>query len=463
MKKKILPYINFVVFVAAIIQTSCKKFIEVDGPADQMITSRVFTDEEAATAAVRGIYSQVMQFNNYIGNGALSLYPSLSADEIIRTTTNPIDAPFSSSAIPPSNFTVLNNLWKKGYYHIYQANSIIANLEASTALSTDVKNQLAGEAKFFRAFFHFYLTNLFGPVPLLTSPDYTLNATIGRSDTALVYQAIVKDLTEAKALLSSVNRSPEKTRVSKDAVTALLARVYLYTKNWEAAENEASQIIDGGRYSLTALDKTFLPNSPEAILQFVPAQTQIFNTAEGFSFLPFSPSVLPSYKLTDHLLSSFEPGDQRRAMWVGTSTVNGNTYYYPFKYKVKTGMAGEPKKEYNMVLRLAELYLIRAEARTRNNNMDGARADLDIIRVRAGLPNTIAADQSGLLEAVEKERRAELFTEWGHRWFDLKRTGKADAVLQPLKAPNWQSTDVLYPIPQSEMLANPSLLQNPGY
>jgi hypothetical protein len=326
-----------------------------------------------------------------------------------------------------------------------------------------VRNQLTGEAKFMRAFFHFYLVNLFGPVPLVTSPDYKVNATISRSDTIAVYKQILSDLKDASALLSANYPTQEKVRVNKWAAVALLARVYLYQRDWVNAEAESTRVIESGAYQLAAPSQVFVPNSPEAILQFIPAITQIFNTSEGLSFLPSSPSVRPNYKITPFLLNAFEPGDKRKAAWVNSNTVSGVTYNYPYKYKVRSGQAGAPKSEYNMVLRLAEQYLIRAEARARLGKVPESQADINAIRSRSGLSNTTAADPAALLLAIEKERQVELFSEWGHRWLDLKRTGRADAVLGAEKPTDWQPTDALYPIPQNEILSNPLLTQNLGY
>jgi hypothetical protein len=117
------------------------------------------------------------------------------------------------------------------------------------------------------------------------------------------------------------------------------------------------------------------------------------------------------------------------------------------------------------MLRLGEQYLIRAEARAHSNDINGATADINMIRARAGLSAISPADQASLLIAIEKERRVELFTESGHRWFDLKRTNRADAILAPIKGNDWQSTDQLFPIPASEFLLDPGLRghQNPGY
>ena len=114
------------------------------------------------------------------------------------------------------------------------------------------------------------------------------------------------------------------------------------------------------------------------------------------------------------------------------------------------------------MFRLAEQYLIRSEARAQQNNLSGAASDLNTIRARAGLGVTPAATQADLLLAIEKERWVELFTEMSDRWFNLKRTGRIDAVLS-LTKPQWQSFQALYPIPTTEITANPKLLQNPGY
>ena len=115
------------------------------------------------------------------------------------------------------------------------------------------------------------------------------------------------------------------------------------------------------------------------------------------------------------------------------------------------------------MLRLAEQYLIRAEARARQGNIPGAQQDLNSIRNRAGLPNTTTSGPTEILEAIMEERQRELFTEGGHRWLDLKRTGRTTEVLAPLK-PLWDPTDVLWPIPEDEIFNNSNLLpQNPGY
>jgi hypothetical protein len=254
----------------------------------------------------------------------------------------------------------------------------------------------------------------------------------------------------------------ERTRPNKYAAIALLARVYLYLKDWAQAENQASTVINNsGTYNLVNdLNNVFLKNSSEAILQF------------GISSSPFATweqrtIVQYSYSLTDTLLNSFETSDQRKSAWinVNSTTFPGMTFSYPYKYKRTNGNSGNIS-EYYMVMRLAEQYLIRAEARAQLNRITGsnsAETDLNIIRNRAGLPNTTAVTEVQMLDAIMRERRVELFAEWGHRWFDLIRSGSADAILAPIKGASWQTADQLYPIPASDILNNPNLSQNPNY
>jgi hypothetical protein len=119
-----------------------------------------------------------------------------------------------------------------------------------------------------------------------------------------------------------------------------------------------------------------------------------------------------------------------------------------------------------MVLRLGEIYLIRAEARAEQNNVSGAQADLNAVRTRAGLGYTTATDQASLLNAIAHERQVELFTEGGNRFFDLKRTGKIDSVMTayaPLKEGTWSDYMQIFALPLNDIQQDANLTQNPGY
>lgn len=229
-------------------------------------------------------------------------------------------------------------------------------------------------------------------------------------------------------------------------------------KDWKDAETESDSIINrSDLYTLSVdLNQVFLANGNEAIWQLEPVQPGL-NTIEGNTFI--LTSFPNSVALTDSVLSAFEPNDNRRTSWVDSIIVSGQTYYFPFKYKIQ---AGSPVTEYSMVFRLAELYLDRAEARAAQNNLSGAASDLNMIRNRAGLGNSPAADQNALLSAIQQERRVELFTENGMRWLDLKRTDQATAILGSSKT-GWKPTDTLYPIPLKDIQSDGNLTQNPGY
>ncbi len=164
-----------------------------------------------------------------------------------------------------------------------------------------------------------------------------------------------------------------------------------------------------------------MPIASEAILQFeTNKEVYPFAAREGFEIIPQYEGASPNYYLTDQLLAAFEEGDHRRTVWVD-SVMTDRLFYFPFKYTVNLGELGIDVLQHYMVLRLAEQYLIRAEARAQQNNTEAAISDINTIRTRAGLPgleNTLTQDE--VLAAVAHERQIELFSEWGHRWFDLK-------------------------------------------
>jgi hypothetical protein len=340
---------------------------------------------------------------------------------------------------------------------------IIEGLSSSTNVSNQIKTQVTGEAKFVRALCNFYLVNLFGDVPLVVVSNFQNNSALPRTSKTDVYQQIISDLKDAQNLLAETYSfsNNERVRPTKWAATALLSRVYLYQGDYADAESEATKIIDNtGLFSLVNINSVFLKNSKEAIWQLMPVLVNL-NTNEGNIFiLTSSPS---SISMSTQLLNSFETGDLRRSYWVGTLTVGSNTFYFPYKYKVKSGSG---LSEYSMVLRLAELYLIRAEARAQQSKIAESQSDLNAIRNRAGLTNTTANDKSSLLVAIQHERQVELFTEGGHRWFDLKRTNNIDMVMSnisTLKGGSWSNFKALYPIPQTEIINDVNLSQNTGY
>jgi hypothetical protein len=256
-------------------------------------------------------------------------------------------------------------------------------------------------------------------------------------------------------------------RANKWAATALLARIYQYQGQWQSADSAANAVINSGQFQLLSdLNSVFLANSAEAIIQLQSVNSYPYCTWEGNSFVPTNNTSVPNYWLSSELINVFKTGDLRWSDWVDSSTDGTNWYYYPYKYKINYGTPGAVSPENYTLLRLAEQYLIRAEAEANLKQLGNAINDVNTIRNRAGvdsLPSSLS--QSQILDSIQYEYRVEFFAEWGHRWLDLKRWGIAIQTLDTIlyKKPNIDSTQLLYPIPISETQTDTNLVQNPGY
>lgn len=445
-----------------LLTSSCEDALEVEKPVGQIPIEEVFNDEGTATAAVSTLYAKLRDQAFLTGNlSGTSHAMGLYADELdyYDTPGFPLESVYTHQVLPSN--TVISSLWNETYQIIYLSNAVLEGVSSSSELAQNFKNQLRGEALFIRALSHFYLVNLYGTIPYITTTDYVVNSEVERLPVTSVYEMLRSDLLEAKTLLGTDYISSERVRANTYVVSALLARVYLYLEQWQDAEMESSLLLDNA--TLFALEPKvqdeFLKESTSAIFQFKP-KNEGDNTLEAAVF-KFESAPPPRTALTPSLVNSMDESDQRKIHWIGEVTNGTDTFYFPNKYKENTNTG--TSVEYSIVFRIAEQYLIRSEARLMQGNITGAKEDLNSILNRAGLEDTNAATTSGLLEAIIDERRFELFTEFGHRWFDLRRYGLANEVLVPIK-PGWKPTDVLLPLPEDELLINPNLNpQNPGY
>jgi len=464
-----------VLIVAPLILTvgGCRKFIEVPSPKQSLVNSNVYTNTSSAAAVVTNIYmkmqsTDVRSFCTFQG-----IALGLAADELKNyNLSDPLLSRIYNNSLLSGN-NEAPNFWSASFNFIYSANAAIEGISQSSAIPERNKNQLIGESKFLRAFLYFNLVNTYGAVPLVLTTDYRKNSGATRSDVQEVYRSIIQDLTDAKNLLSNDYLTPDnnvtvdRVRPNKFAAAALLARVYLYVGNWTASEKEASEVIEyTQQYSLcNDLNQVFKMNSSEAIWQLQPILPGL-NTYDGITYILNSAPGTSQHPvaIAKGLITTFETGDKRKLNWVGVLQVANNEYFFPLKYKV--GSTSAPLSEYCMVLRLAEQYLIRSEARANIGNITGALGDLNVIRNRAGLSPS-SANEVGIVKAqLLNERRVELFTEWGHRWFDLKRTGKIDQVMRAessVKGSIWSTHWQLFPIPNDDILKNGNLVQNEGY
>ncbi|MGJ8550707.1 RagB/SusD family nutrient uptake outer membrane protein [Winogradskyella wichelsiae] len=440
---------------------SCEDFVEVDSPNNQLIGSDVFENADTVDAAFAHIYSQLRE--NAFTDGSISGLSYLMghyADELtLYSGSLPSVETYTNNTVLPSDHAI-KKWWDTSYNLIYATNSILEGVENSTTLTLDEKSRFLGEAYFLRGFIHFYLVNLYGDIPYIELTDYRLNSSVSRLEESEVYTKIISDLLQAKSLLTADDTTFSNLKPNRFVASALLSRVYLYQEEWQMALSESLEIIDSGNYNLNSdLSQVFVKTSTETLWQL---DSGFFgtNTKEAVTFI-FVSGPPPNSSLSNFILNDFEAGDARFTNWAGSVSEGSETWYFPFKYKlnVPTGST----EECSILFRLAELYLISAEAHAQLGNLSEAKNLLNIIRDRAMLTSITSNSQSEILNAILKERQIEFFSELGHRFFDLKRNGRATDILSPIK-PNWGATDLLLPIPDSELLLNPNLLpQNDGY
>ncbi|KQX00758.1 RagB/SusD family nutrient uptake outer membrane protein [Flavobacterium sp. Root420] len=453
-KHLLLSYIIIAIF-------SCDSFVEVDLPKSQLTSVAVFQDYATADAALTDIYSNIRDIGILTGTGyGISNQLGNYTDEITSNQNpNNTSLNFYNNALLPSN-TVVSGYWNASYNQIYASNAIIEGVEISNNLSDQQKKQLKGEALFIRSLLHLYLVNIFGDVPYITQTDYRKNSVVSRTSSEKVYENIIYDLNDAITLLSDNGNDFERVRPGISAAKALLARTYLYNHSYPEAANMASAVLNQeDLYALEDINMVFLITSKETIWQLQSGESGR-NTLEA-SFFTFTSGPPPQVSLSNELVNSFASNDLRRTQWIKTVSDGTSIWYHVYKYKENNSTS--VSKEYSVVFRLAEQYLIRAEARAEQGDLIGAKEDLNKIRHRAGLDDTDAISKPEILTAILNERKWEFFTERGHRFFDLKRFGQLDNVLSNVKS-GWNTSDSLFPIPQTELSANPNLRpQNPGY
>ncbi|HEY5748502.1 MAG TPA: RagB/SusD family nutrient uptake outer membrane protein [Chryseolinea sp.] len=408
---------------------------------------KAIKDKKGIEKGILGAYTS-FQALGYYGRSYI-IFSDLAADNLEQ----PVDGTAASytqidnNAVLPENAGIAD-IWAAGYEGINIANNIIAKVPSMSDMTDEEKNQALGELYFIRAFNHFSLVNWFGALPIKTDP--TAGATgldVARDPVAKVYDQIIADLTFAEQNLKA---GGTKVRASKYAATALLARVYLYKGDYANAKTKATDVITNGGYDLLDYADVFTDESAESIFEIDFTELNRNRIAE-YNF-PKTLNGRREVAPTASVLAAYETGDERFA----ASIAFAGTLAYPIKYDDLSLGADNV-----IILRLAEMYLIRAEAEAElEGNVSAIQDDIDVIRTRAKLPGTSASSFADLLRVIEKERRVEFAFE-GHRWFDLVRTGRAVDVLLSVNNVN----QTLWPIPLSEILTNtnPGMSQNPGY
>lgn len=429
---------------------SCSKFLEVH-PKESISDAQTIFDKTSAEEAVRGIYSALAD-GGYYGTSFQSI-GYLAGGDIQWTGSQSQVQEFINHNVSPDNSTI-SAAWTAIYRVVNRANQVISKVpEVTDASLTDAyKKQLTGEAYFVRALAYFDLARVWGGVPLVTKPTLTASDNFGipRATSEATYAQVQQDLEKAESLLpSTVNRF----RATLKTAWALKARYYLYRKDWANAEAYAGKLIaDAANYQLVNPYSSFfagnVKGTAESVLEIYYNGGTETNGHAG-QWLPQTSGGTRQWAPNDVLVSLLNNGaigGNRSAL---IAKDNQNRWYGNLYRSINASSS--------YVIRTAELYLIRAEARAQQGNPTGALADLNAVRARAGISPSAAATRDDILLAVENERRVEFALE-PQRWFDLVRTGRAAAVLNVT-----DPARLLLPIPSQQILLDKTLTQNGGY
>lgn len=427
---------------------SCEKLLNVSQPASMVDANKVFEDNKLIEDALMSIYRTVDINNSFLP------YLGLYTDEY-STNSQLVDyQQYLNNALTPETSIGILPVWRSLYSVIYQANALEEGITFDEKrLSTEaIRRQLLGEALFLRAYAYFMLVNLWGDVPLITASDVNASSVSKRASQQLVYDQINKDLASAASYLEN-NDSGTKIRTGYLAVKSLMARVFLYQQNWKGAKDASGFVIEKMPNLSQGIDAVFQAGYFETILELWKQN----GVSQGSVYIPTNVTLSPTFFLRNELLSSFELDDERIGKYF---TRNNTGSYFPYKYKQRVSGS---IKEYDILFRLPEIYLINAEANFKLNKMEEARLVLNQLRTRCKLsPLAVDISDQHLFEEILQERYRELFGEGGHRFFDLKRLGRIDERLEDVKG-NWNPDFAVFPVPMQEIILNKNLDQNIGY
>lgn len=389
-----------------------------------------------------------------------------------------------------SNFQFGSWWWTRLYLGIFYANVAIANVDNATDASEAEKKQMLAEARFLRAYYYSELVRSYGGVPLRTAPKQKKEQP--RASAEEVYKLIEEDYSFAAQNLpeKSAYSDADMGRATKGAAQALLGKVYLYQKKWQEAKDTFQKVLNSGEYSLdpnySSLFTVAGENGVESIfeIQFFESASEANTWRNGGNFTTvfIMPRNIWGWGLlqpTKKLYEAYEEGDPRReaTIIVKGEVIEGEkqvgtddqTGYYsrkdflPPSQRPKLSVKNSPLNE--IVIRLADVYLMYAEAAYHLGDEGTARTYVNKVRARArGNNKTILPDVSeggtALLKAIYHERRVELALEH-HRYWDVIRTGRGKELLHPNFTPGKHE---LFPIPDTEINASEGVLvQNPGY
>lgn len=475
--------------------TSCNKLEET--PYSSIFTDNFYKTASDAEAAITAVYGPLVDLYNTAGTFA----SDFSADQIYPRpvvgrdtyTLFSYDPNYTTQKSFSRQFESPQQIWQSCYSGIEKANWVLFKVP-NTDMDATRRTEILGEAYYLRAFYMWTLTKNFRDIVVKTRPSTSIDsAIVGKTEQKDVYKQIYADLDQAINDLKPYAAGVTKGRPSKEVAMALYAKAALYDENWAASLEKAKAVINSGAYSLmpNVLD-VYDVSKEDAARQENMWAYECDNTSPGNSTQIISlygpkNSDGPAYAVTSFgsafayqsFFDSFDPADKRRQL-LDTFYINklGEVVHQkdvtpitPHGVEVKKYMDPvSPSHGINIpILRLADVYLIAAEASAEANGVtDESYSYIDVVRSRAGLPGlTKGLSKDQFKDSVLRERSWELFGE-GDRWYDLTRTNtfmqvipKAVNDVFPTRTP--QQRNRYFPIPQDEINANNLLEQNPEW
>lgn len=466
-------YIKACMLVGMLSLFSCgEDFLEIE-PQQSLSISSAITDLNSLNAAVLGVYNNLVSDENTY-RWDLLLVPDLRSDNVYISSKN------AGRFLAFDEYRLIAQSgrpagqWVEGYQTIVNASNVINNVASATILSSEeaeAENRV-GEMYAVRALSYWNLVRNYARpysadggasagVPFNNAGTNGEIITPARETVAAVYQQIISDLEAAIGLMTL----EQNGRFSKAGAQALLAKVYIYMEEWTLAEQLATEVINSGRYALYTDADAWLNSwganiGDEDIFTLIntPTDNGGVNSIGGIYDQDGYGDVLA----TEDLFNIYAATDIRRSVMNRGDRLDGekDALFPEGKYP-----NGETGQDYYKIIRLADIYLIRAEARAELGNDAGARADLDAIagRVDEGYVLSSASGQD-LIDAIILERRKEFAFE-GDRIYDLTRRQLSWTKYRTFEAftVNWDNDQVYNPIPQIELDVNPNMIQNSGY
>ncbi|HUR11075.1 MAG TPA: RagB/SusD family nutrient uptake outer membrane protein [Flavitalea sp.] len=467
--KKIIVGLFFVAFVA-----SCTKVLDTE-PAYQLDGSQRFKSIEDHEFALIGAYRLFRQPNYYgAGSNAYVGLPDMMSDNLNETNESLSNYTTLSTWTYAEDETNIDGTWQAAYRIISQANLVLRDIDDFTEENPGAVNRIKGQALAIRAMVHFdilrywvdnYDRNSTVPgIPYITEFDY--EAKPSRGTVKETYDKIEADLSLARNLMTSIDapiNATGRALIDNSVVNAIMARMYLYSNQLDSAIKFSTLVINTIPLATPAQFPTIWTDASTSEVIWSVA----FNSGEG--------RIGDNIYFVPNNRSSYRPNPTLVTLYDQVNDVRFNSYFQVrsnrrvlSKYLAKAAQIPRPDGVVNFkAFRTGEMYLIRAEAYARKGGANEALALADLNTLRAArITGFVAGAETGqaLIDAIALERRKELIGE-GHRWFDLKRTTRTInrtnctnfcTLLPSDRAWTW-------PIPLTEINANPNIAQNPGY